>query len=365
MKITNVQAIYPNYRYPLPAWRVHFWQIVVKVETDVGLVGLGWGGGGVAAVEVINRHFRSLLLDQPINNSADITALWDSLYKASLPYGRRGLAVMALSGVDLALWDLLGKAERAPVYRLIADQADQPDQPNQMGQPQEKLKERVRAYATGNDPEWYAELGFTAHKFSHRWTGNEADYDKAVQTAAQARQLFGPEALLMVDSYMSWDEGVTQEMALRLADYTIYWFEDVLTPDHLEEQAALRPGIKPILLAGGEHEFTHYGFAEIARVAALDLWQPDITWCGGITAGLRIVDLARRASVPVAPHRGGEVWGLHLIAATACDDLAEVLPGRRDVAADHIWLDQPEPVNGYITPSDAPGFGVTLNETWI
>ncbi len=364
MKITNVKAVYPNYQHPLSAWRVHFWQIVVKVETDVGLVGLGWGGGGVAAVEVVNRHFRELLLDRPVNKVEDIAAIWDALYKASTPYGRRGVAIMALSGLDLALWDLLAKAEGVPVYRLIHLTGDKRD----------KNKEQVRAYATGNDPEWYVELEFTAHKFSHRWTGSGAeaddadydvDYNEAVTTAARARQIFGPEALLMVDSYMSWDEAVTQEMALRLADYNIYWFEDVLTPDHLAGQAALRQAVKPILIAGGEHEFTHYGFAEIARVGALDLWQPDITWCGGITAGLRIVDLARQAGVPVAPHRGGEVWGLHLIVATACDDLAEVLPGQRGAVVDQLWLDQPQPVNGYIAPPEAPGFGVTLNEALI
>jgi L-rhamnonate dehydratase len=88
--------------------------------------------------------------------------------------------------------------------------------------------------------------------------------------------------------------------------------------------------VRPTLVAGGEHEFTHYGFAEIVRAKALDLWQPDITWCGGLTAGLRIVDLANTEGIPVSPHRGG-----------------------------------PEPRNGYIAPSDRPGFGVRLNESLL
>ena len=75
-----------------------------------------------------------------------------------------------------------------------------------------------------------------------------------------------------------------------------------------EEQAALRPAIKPVLLAGGEHEFTHYGFAELARAGALDIWQPDLAWCGGMTAARRIVAQAARSGVQVVPHRGGEVW---------------------------------------------------------
>ena len=96
----------------------------------------------------------------------------------------------------------------------------------------------------------------------------------------------------------------------------------------------------------------------------MDLWQPDITWCGGITAGLRILEIAREHGIPVAPHRGGEVWGLHLIAASDCMDLAEILPGTRGAARDELWLGEPFPEDGYVEPPDAPGFGVALNESF-
>jgi L-alanine-DL-glutamate epimerase-like enolase superfamily enzyme len=169
----------------------------------------------------------------------------------------------------------------------------------------------------------------------------------------------------MVDSYMTWDTPVTLEMARRLAEFEIYWFEDILSPDRLDEQAALRPKVMPVLIAGGEHEFTDHGFLEIARASALGLWQPDITWCGGITAGLRIIALARQHDIPVVPHRGGEVWGLHLIAATDCEDLAEVLPGTHNAPRDELWLGEPDLDDGHLTPPDRPGFGVTLNEALL
>ena len=105
MKITDVRAIYPNYRQPLGGWRPYLWQIVVRVETDAGVSGYGYGGGGVAAVEVVNRHLRELLLDEVCDSPADIERLWDKLYAASIPYGRGGIAIMALSGIDIALWD--------------------------------------------------------------------------------------------------------------------------------------------------------------------------------------------------------------------------------------------------------------------
>ena len=120
----------------------------------------------------------------------------------------------------------------------------------------------------------------------------------------------------------------------------------------------MRPQIKPILLAGGEHEFTHYGFAELARTEALDLWQPDITWCGGLTAARRIVELAQERQIPVVYHRGGEVWGLHLIAAGIGEPLAELVLGHHQAPKDQLWLDEPQAQDGYLSLSDAVGFGV-------
>lgn len=351
MKITDVKAVYPKYKHVPPSWRTHFWQIVVRVDTDAGVAGYGYGGGGVAGVAVVNRHLRDLLVGSPIESLADIRATYDRLYLASLPYGRKGLGIMALSGIDLALYDLLGKARGVPVCALLSDAP----------------KRNIRAYATGEDAELYHTLGYTANKFGHRWTGDPADYAAAQRSADRARRVFGDDALVMVDVYMSWDADVTLEMAKRLADYNLYWFEDVLTPDDMDGQAALADAVKPALIAGGEHEFTHHGFEQIARAGALDLWQPDITWCGGITEGMRIVEIANRAGIPVAPHRGGEVWGLHLIAGSDCADLAEYHADhiRPESDRDVLWLNEPAPVNGYISPSDAPGFGVALNESLL
>ena len=346
MKITDVKAVYPKYQHLAPSWRTHFWQIVVRVDTETGITGYGYGGGGVAGVAVVNGHLRDHLIGREIESVADIQATYDMLYMESLPYGRKGLGVMALSGIDLALYDMLGKARGVPVCALLSDEP----------------KKNIRAYATGEDALRYRDLGYTANKFGHRWTGNDSDYDTAVRSAEHVREVFGDDALVMVDVYMSWDAEVTLEMSRRLADYDLYWFEDVLTPDDLDGQAALIDAVKPTLIAGGEHEFTRYGFDAIARAGAMDLWQPDITWCGGITEGMRIVEIAEQYGVPVAPHRGGEVWGLHLIAGSGCADLAEYHSDHIRDERDILWFNEPAPIDGYISPSDRPGFGVMLNE---
>ena len=197
--------------------------------------GYGYGGGGVAGAAVVNRHLRELLLDEPCDSPAEIERLWDKLYTASIPYGRGGIAIMALSGIDLALWDLLGRAERQPVYALLGG----------------TTAPRIRAYASGNDPEWFAEMGFSAHKVPFGSAAAAADFERAAAAAEASRRHLGADALLMFDCYMAWDAAATREMARTLAPYNIYWFEDTLTPDDLDGLAELRPQIKPIAAGRG------------------------------------------------------------------------------------------------------------------
>lgn len=348
MKITQIYGDYPQHGQTLGGWRPRLWQIVVRVETDAGVTGIGYGGGGEASLPIINGHFRELLLGRTIETVADITTLWDQLYSASIPYGRRGIAIMALSGVDLALWDALAKVQDVPVCHLISQQTGHP------------VRHKIRAYASGWDAAWFADQGFTAHKSATGAIGRLGGYASLIEWASDARTRFGPDGLLMVDCYMAWDAAMTRTMAAQLAAYDIYWIEDVLTPDHLAEQSILRNEIKPILLAGGEHEFTQHGFAEIARANALDIWQPDVTWCGGVTATLRIIELAQEAGVRVVLHRGGEPWGLHVMAAAACEPLAELVLGGRDAPEHSIWQGEPQATDGFLTVGDAPGFGVAL-----
>ena len=153
----------------------------------------------------------------------------------------------------------------------------------------------------------------------------------------------------MVDCYMSWDAEVTTRMADILSEYNLYWYEDVLTPDDLgrPSRPARGSGAHPLSPAVSTSSPTS-GLRTSPRAEALGLWQPDITWCGGITAGLRIIDLARAAGIPVSPHRGAEVWGLHLIAASDWADFAEYHSDHIRSPRDVLWLDEPEPENGFI-----------------
>ena len=350
MHIKDITACYPNYQSIPASWRTHLWQIVVRVETDAGIIGYGCGGGGKASLPIINGHFKELIIGESLDSVDDITRIWDKLYFESIPYGRKGVAMMALSGLDLALWDALAKAYQMPTAQLIGG----------------VRKENINVYATGPDSNWYAELGVAGQKMTHRWNGDNTDYESAVIQAKNARSIMGRDALIMFDVYMSWDAQIALNMAHRLREFNLYWFEDVSTPDDLDELGELRTQVHPVLLAGGEHEFGVAGFRDIARSNAFDIWQPDITWCGGITAGLRICELARQHSVDVIPHRGGEPWGLHLIAASdQCADLAELVLGPRDSDSDQLWTGAPELVDGRLSIRDEYGFGVSPNPAML
>ncbi len=345
MRIRAVQATYPRWTRPVSnAWQSHFWQIAVRVTSDTGLVGWGYGGGGEPAVQIINRHLSRFVVGCSIERIEDIRAVWQSLYRASLPYGRGGVAMMALGGVDLALWDLLGKTAGVPVYDMLGGPKSGP----------------VEAYASGTSFQRYRALGYKNMKIPVRWR-TSADYARTEALVAAAREVLGPDGRVMVDCYMSWDTDIALAMRRRLAPYQVFWFEDMLTPDHHRELAELRSDIAPVLAAGGEHEFTAAGFDALAAAGSLDVWQPDITWCGGMTGALAILDIAASNGISVCLHRGGEVWGLHLIVASGCMNLAEIVQAERETDGRRCWLGEPEVSDGCLFPHDRPGFGVVPN----
>ena len=350
MKLVDVKAVYPKYTNTAQSWREYFWQIIVRVETDCGVIGWGYGGGGVGAVEVINKHFKELLIGKSVDSVEDISVLWELLYQASIPYGRGGLAVMALSGVDLALWDALARAESMSTCELLGG----------------VVRNRVKGYATSQDSRRSRDDGFTAFKSTYiAKQTRETNLAELINSVRSARGVFGDDALLMVDAYMSWDMEFTLDAAKVLQEFGVYWFEDVLSPDDLSELSELKSQLFPVKLVGGEHDFTRHAFGHIARANALDIWQPDITWCGGLTELLRINDLAKLFHIPLCPHRGGEVWGLHFLSAGHGMDLAECHMGHFAKEGPSLWLDEPKPEEGYLKLGDGKGFGVVPNKALL
>jgi L-rhamnonate dehydratase len=321
MKITDVRAVQPVAPNSPPDWRTSLGQILVAVDTDVGLTGYGVGGGGLAGVHVVRTVLRDALLGR---DPAPVGELWQRQYTATLPFGRKGIAIMALSGVDLALWDLAGKAARLPVARLLGGGTDRP----------------VPAYVTvwGEVP---PELAGQYRAFKVHVGGSELSrlLPEVVGLVQKSRAAVGPERPLMLDAWMQWA-----------------WIEEPLPADDLRGYAEL-VGRCPVPIAGGEHEYTAAGFAELIERRLHQVLQPDVCWCGGLTELVKIYRMAGAAGLRVCPHRGAEVWALHALAALDPEPLAE--SGRPWMT----WVGgQPPVVDGFLRLTDAPGFGVHIDE---
>ena len=316
--------------------------ILVEIKTTGGLTGYGLGGGGSAAVHVIETHLKDLLLKA---DPANIELLWDQMYNSSLFYGRKGLAIQAISGIDLALWDLAGKTANQPVYKLLGG----------------RTKDRVPVYLTSKKVELGLDKGIRAYKLpidSSPQDGREG-MRKAVAEIEAARKAIGPDADLMIDVLCRWNVPYTMEMADRLAPSKLMFIEEPLNPDDLAGYHQLCQKIETTKIAHGEHEYTRYGFENLIARKAAHILQPDITWSGGLTELRRIAALAQAAQLPIIPHRGGSVFGLHFILATPNCNLAESF-GIGEPGNEMMQAMSPRFADGHIYPSDKPGFGLTL-----
>lgn len=338
MRITDIRAMQPVAPGSPPDWRTSLGQILVAVETDAGLTGYGVGGGGAAGVHVVRTVLRDLLLGR---DPEPVEALWEEMDRATLAFGRKGIAVMAQSGVDLALWDLRGRAAKRPVAELLGGETGRP----------------ISTYVTVWD-EIAPEIA-TAHRAFKLHVENREGHDRAdavVQAVERARETVGPDRPLMIDAWMRWDVETTLQVAERLVECNVDWIEEPLPPDDLDGYARLAADC-PVPIAGGEHEFTARGFAGLIDGRLHQVLQPDVCWCGGMTELVKIYRMAGQAGLRVCPHRGAEVWGLHALSGLDPEPLAE--SGRPWMT----WVGGQPPIeDGMIQLTDAPGFGVEIDE---
>jgi L-rhamnonate dehydratase len=311
--------------------------ILVQIQTSGGLTGYGMGGGGTAAVHIIENHLKDLLIG---TNPSNIELLWNQMYASSSFYGRRGLPVMAMSGIDLALWDMLGKRLGQPVWQLLGGAA----------------RERVPAYFTGTDVPRAMELGFTAVKFG---LAGDASPDALIERLTNARKALGPRGRLMVDVLCRWDVDTAIEFCRRAEPVGLYFLEEPLYPDDVHGYARLVREISTTRIASGEHEFTHFGFAELIRNKAADILQPDLTWTGGLTTARRILGLANAAGLVVIPHRGGSLFAIHLAIAHNEIPMAESF-GTGESGNELMKIFTPVCEKGQYLAPTKPGLGFDL-----
>jgi L-alanine-DL-glutamate epimerase-like enolase superfamily enzyme len=352
MRITDVQPILLGIPYrrldPPSPWTDSLRkQLLVRVTTDEGLT--GWGeafalGAPTAVAAVVEEALRPLLLGE---SPTAIEPLTDRLHRATFLYGRRGLAMCAISGVELALWDLAGKARGVPVYELL-------------GGP---VTSRVRAYASllrYDQPQAVAAAarqavaaGFRAVKL----------HQTDLASVRAAREAVGPEVHLMLDVNCPWSASEAVRMGRALAEFDLAWLEEPVWPPEDYRALARVAAALDTPVAAGENEATAVGFRELIAHRAADILQPSVTKVGGLGEAKKICALAAAWNVDVVPHAfyfgPGLAATLHLIASTPGLPLVEYPGGELETP---LLAEPIRAVDGAVTVPTGPGLGVTVNE---
>jgi L-alanine-DL-glutamate epimerase-like enolase superfamily enzyme len=351
VKITAVEALplaipWAPLEPPSPWTAALGRQILVRVDTDAGLA--GWGeafalGAPAAVCAVVHDVLRPLLLGE---RATDIERLVDRLQRATLLFGRRGLGMFALSGVELALWDLAGQARGVPVYELL-------------GGP---VAPRLPAYASLARFERPADVARAARQAVAQGFRGVKLHQTDVASVAAAREAVGADVALMLDVNCAWTPAEAIRMGRALARYELAWLEEPVWPPEDYRGLARVAAALETPIAAGENEATAVGFRELLLAGAAGILQPSPTKVGGLGEARRIAALAAAWNVAVVPHSyyfgPGLAATLHLAAATAGMRWVEWPVGTLVTPL----LETPlAPVDGWLVPPAGPGLGVRPN----
>lgn len=376
MRIVDVQAYYLTAKLDAPfAWSLRRTDsrtaVVVKVTTDEGIVGWGEAGssGTPAIGMVIVSQFRPRLIGR---DPFDIEVIWEDLYALTRDAGQKGTAIDAISGIDIALWDIIGKSVGKPLHKLLGG----------------AFRSRIAAYATGlyygtDDPgtllrarvteaNLYREQGYRAVKM--KIGGLEIEDDLAQVQAV--RETIGPEIALMVDANHAYNAYSAIRIGRRLEEYDVVWIEEPVVPEDVDGYLRVQSALT-LAIAGGECEYTRFGFLPLITRRAVDIVQPDLGRVGGVTEAKKVAALASAAQLGCIPH----VWGTGIIVAAALHLLAALpsCPAVRNPRP--IWQEPilefdrtPNPLRGRVAPDPplgtdgtvevptAPGLGIEVDE---
>ncbi|MGC8882531.1 MAG: mandelate racemase/muconate lactonizing enzyme family protein [Bryobacteraceae bacterium] len=348
----------------------HGLQLHVRIYTDQGLYGHGEGTDAVQGGAGIVRMFRRFLVGQdPLN----VEALWERIRTAGIFAGAQGGQYLAaLSAVEIALWDLAGKALGVPVYQLLGG----------------KVRDRVRLYCDSanhhpDDPQARPKLkeieamGFTAVKIDIdeandpnrwdrvNWTASNAEIDRMVKEVAFVRETLSPRVDLAVDMHGRYDAPTAKRVARELERFRLLWLEEPVPPENIDVMRDVREStVTPI--CAGENLYLRHGFRELLEKRAVDIIMPDLQKCGGLLEGRKIADMAHVYYTPFAPHCVvspiGTMASCHVCAAVPNFLVLEWhwisrLELWRNFVREGDIIDR-----GFVTVPDRPGLGVEMNE---
>jgi L-rhamnonate dehydratase len=338
--------------------------VLVRVSTDEGLYGVGSAGvGNGAAAYVLEHHLKAIVVGE---NPFNVEMLWEKMFRSTLNYGRKGLVLEAISAVDIALWDILGKATRQPVYNLLGG----------------KTRDRIRVYASrlyahknldllASQAQAFVRQGFTAVKqrFGFGPLDGLEGMRRNLELVKTVRNAVGAGIELMADAYMGWDVPYSIRMIRMIEDagLNLQWLEEPVIPDDIDGYAEIRRAVHTPI-SGGEHEFTRYGYRELIQKQAVDILQPDVNRVGGITEARKIWAMASACNLRVIPH-AGQLHNYHVVMAHLNSPIAEYFPAPQEGGAPdddtlfwELFTGEPRAENGFVSLPETPGLGLELND---
>ena len=361
MKIVNVKPMVLRAPIKEP-WRIgtavyaEMHALLVRVETDEGISGYGEGLARLApeaAASVVEKILKPVLVGQ---DPFDVELIWDRMYRTMQGRGHsKGFMLEAMSGVDIAIWDILGKALEQPVYRLLGSFGRTSLPVYASSLLFKPTKELVR------EAEWLAEQGFSAMKLK---VGQGVDID--IENVREIHRALGDGVKLMVDANSAFDTLSALELGRKLEAESVVWFEEPVAPENLEGYTRLAHSLD-IPIAGGESEFNRWAFKELFVRQAIDIIQPDLGRCGGFTEARKIAAIASVFDVPVAPHTGASsaveiAAAMHWAAALPNMLIFEYMYPPNPLREELLLEPLPPVKDGCVQVPKMPGLGIEIDE---
>jgi L-alanine-DL-glutamate epimerase-like enolase superfamily enzyme len=359
--VTNT-SVFEDFTTREAGWFGPTFCTVVEVETDDGVVGTGTAGAfSGAAKAIVEGYLSDLVIGQDVRLHE---WLWQRMYRTTVRFGRRGPAVSALSAIDIACWDAHGRSENKSVVELLGGRTRTaaPIYVSRLYalEDLDALADEAKGYLSEGIVRMKQRFGF-GPKDGPRGMRRNVDLVRTV------RQAVGDEVEIAGDAYMGWDFGYTVEMAKRLREFNLSWIEEPLMPEQVERYAELKDRLPWQRWSCGEHSYTKWDFAELIRLRACDVLQPDLNRAGGLTEGRKIAALAEVAGLQLVPH-SNEAHNLALIfsqSPTVCP-VVEYFPNvEPDTGNELFWKlfeGNQEAKSGELAHPERPGLGVALRE---
>jgi L-alanine-DL-glutamate epimerase-like enolase superfamily enzyme len=364
MKITQVETIYLRQSQVKTQCDSGQDILIVRISTDAGITGIGEVDSSPIAVkgaiEGPFSHTTTAGLGELIlgEDPFETEYLWHKMYRQNIYSGRRGIAIHAMSGIDMALWDIKGKAFAQPIWKLLGGGFH---------------RNGIRAYASslfGATPaetaargRRFRDLGFTAVKFG--WDPMGQDEATDVALVREARRGVGDDADLMIDAGLVWDAKTALQRARAFADYRIFWLEEPLAPDNYEGYRRLSEATD-IRIAAGEEESERRSFLELMDKGKIDIVQVDLARCGGFTEAMKIASLAQDRGLPVVNHGFTSyinvAAALHFLNAIPNSFITEFVAEEGTTLRDAVTRQRITASGGIVPIPMEPGLGIELNE---